>query len=236
MSIRLNPFRDITSDPRAEFRRQMGVEPEACGDARHEGTVPRSGSQLSYKEYNEVFEGDSWSFHNDKASILDVNLRPLTFVASGDSDTAIYEKADEGVLGTNLGAKRSHAHFTLGKGDDVARFTGNSQRNIAVLETESGTKKVELKLGGGDDKAVLYLNGGATGLIYVDGGSGEDTLQIRAKDKSLQYELVSDPEKLDLSIDPAKLRIVAENVERIEQYVAGQHVSTFGTFELGSSR
>jgi hypothetical protein len=229
MNPQLNPFRDKTSDPRAEFRRQIALNPEVCGDTQSSSKVPFSGSELSYKEYNEVFEGDSWSFHLVNDGIFNVNLRPMTFVSSGDSDSAIYEKANEGFLGTSWGAKRSHAHFTLGGGEDVARFQGNSQRNIAVVEAGNGNKKIELELGGGDDKAVLYLSD-VKGTIYVNGGDGEDALQIRSKDKNQKYEILVDPKDRDLKNDPSKLVIVTSSVEKIEEYCAGQFVSGFGQF------
>ena len=80
--------------------------------------------------------------------------------------------AKEGLLGTPLGAKRSHLHAVLGEGDNSLKFQGNSQRNIALIESRSGHKDVNLSLGGGNDKVVVHIQDSPTGTIFIDGGRG----------------------------------------------------------------
>ncbi len=225
MSISLNPFVDRTPNPRAEFRRQIGLEPEAVGNPNNPDKIPYQNSNLSHKQHNEIFEGDSWSF-SDKSSITEFNLRPKTFV-SGSNDPgvsdAVFEKADEGLLGTSVGAKRSHAHFAMGQGSDVVNYEGNSQRNIVVLEMDSGYKKVDFELNGGDDKAVLFLND-STGIIRIDGGKGFDTLEIHTPKTGTDFEVRYD-NQLKTEDPNTRLLIQAPGIERVVHFRDGQLVS-----------
>lgn len=215
--MRLNPFRDVTKDPRAEFRKEMALDPEQVGDPNSDAKVRMSGSELSHKEYNEVFEGDCWSLPSEKGH-ASVNLRPLHFQSDGAGTSKLTSKAEEGFLGTSLGAERSHAHFAIGDGDDLVQHDGNSQRNISVVEAGAGEKLIVQNLGGGDDKSVLYLNG-TSGTIFVSGEEGHDTLEIHSRNPDQSYTLIQDPEKLPDPNDGFKgLRIVTQSVEEIKEF------------------
>lgn len=215
--MRLNPFRDVTKDPRAEFRKQMAYYPEQIGNPQSGDNVRMANSQLSHKEYNEVFEGDCWSIPNEKG-LTTFNLRPLHFQSGGDETSKLTSKAEEGFLGTSLGAERSHAHFAIGNGDDLVQHDGNSQRNISVVEAGAGEKLIVQNLGGGDDKSVLYLNG-TSGTIFVSGEEGHDTLEIHSRNPEQTYTLIRDPEQLPDPNDGFKgLRIVTQSVEEIKEF------------------
>lgn len=215
--MKLNPFRDTTSNPRAEFKKQMAVPPENLGDPNSEERVTFSGSELTHKQYNDIFEGDSWSF-SSKSTHTSVSLRPMNFQSGGDDTGKFEAKAEEGFLGTSLGAKRSHAHFVLGGGDDVVQHDGNSQRNISVVESGPGEKLIVQNLGGGDDKSVLFLNN-TTGTIFVSGGDGDDELEIHSRSKDQTYTLIQDPEELpDPNDGYPGLRIVTQSVEKVREF------------------
>ena len=216
-----NPFRDSVQAPGREFFKQRARTPEQLGNPGSTEKIPYAGSELSHKDFNEVFEGDSWSIPDGK-NYTGVSLRPYTFQSSGPENSKLTETAKEGFLGTSLGAKRSHAHFVLGDGDDVVQHEGNSQRNISVVEAGIGNKLIVQNLAGGDDKSVLYLNG-TSGTIFVNGGQGHDSLEIHSRDKNQSYTLIHDPATLPDPNDGFEgLRIVTQSVEDIKEFRLAQ--------------
>lgn len=215
--MRLNPFKDVTPNPRAEFRKEMLMNPEDIGDPKSTEKLPFSGSELTRGEYNELFEGDSWSLKGERSDVH-FNMRPHQFISSGSEDSKMVSQAKEGFMGTSLGAKRSHAHFVTGDGNDVVQHDGNSQRNISVVEAGSGDKTIAQNLGGGDDKSVLFLNN-TRGTIYVSGGDGNDSLEIHSRNPNQTYTIIQDPENLPDANDGFQgLRIVTQSVENIREF------------------
>ncbi len=208
---------------REAFRKEVGCEPEQLGNLDSNNPIKVAGSKLTRRTYNDVFEGDSLHVAEDNnRGYTYVNVRPTT-TTSIDDGGAAKVTAKESLLGTPLGAKRSHVHFALNDGENSAYYTGNSQRNIALIESGSGHKDVNLKLGGGDNKAVMYLNDNASGTIFVDGGSGDNLIQIHAKTPSISYELADSADK-NFTPDPSKLTILSRDVQSIEQYIAGERI------------
>jgi hypothetical protein len=215
--MNFNPFRDARSGPKVLFKQEMGMTPEEAGNPDSSGKIPYSGSELSHKEYNDIFEGDSWSIPTNNGHI-GASFRPLEFQSDDDSSTKLTSKAKEGWFGTRLFAKRNHAHFVTGNGDDVVQHDGNSQRNISVVEAGSGDKVIVQNLGGGDDKSVLFLDD-TSGTIFVNGGEDNDELHIHHRNESLSYSLIQDPAVLpDPNDGFPGLRIVTQGVEKVFQY------------------
>ena len=216
--MNINPFRDSArADREALFRKEMLYGPYEVGNPDSEETVVYAGSELSHREYNEVFEGDCWSIPHPNGHQT-VNLRDLHFQYNGNGSGTMTSEAREGFLGTSLNAERSHAHFVTGGGEATIEHRGNSQRNISVVEAGPGKKMITQHLGGGDDKSVLYLNG-TSGTIFVNGGGGEDRLEIHLRDPQQTYTLIEDPEFLPDPNDGFQgLRIVTSSVEEIEEF------------------
>lgn len=217
--MRLNPFRDSGQNMRAEFKKQMLLEPEAAGDPNSSRKVPLSGSKLTHKQYNEIFEGDSWQLDQPRGHTA-VNLRSMHFQSSGPETQKMSSTAEEGLFGTSFGAKRSHAHFTTGDGDDLVQHNGNSQRNISLVEAGDGEKLIVANLGGGDDKAVLFLSPNTTGTVIVDGGEGDnDSLEIHSSNPNQTYTILRDPAQWPDPNDGYKgLRIAVRGVEDIKEF------------------
>jgi hypothetical protein len=215
--MNFNPLKDARSAPGVLFKKEMGLTPEEVGDPNSKSKIPFASSELSHKEYNDVFEGDSWSIPTANGHV-GASFRNLEFQSDGDSSTKLTSKAKEGWFGTRLFAKRSHAHFAVSNGDDVVQHDGNSQRNISVVEAGSGDKVIVQNLGRGDDKSVLFLND-TSGTIFVNGGEDNDELHIHHRNESLSYTLLQDPAELPDPNDGHRgLRIVTQGVERIFQY------------------
>ncbi len=217
MKFNFNFFKDIRTEPGVLFKKEMSMTPEQAGDPNSKERIPRSGSEMSHKEYNDVFEGDSWSIPTDTGHIS-ASFRRLDFQSNGDGSTQLSSKAKEGWFGTRFLAKRSHAHFVTGHGNDTVQHIGNSQRNISVVEAGSGRKVISQDLGEADDKSVLYLDQ-TEGTIFVNGGEGNDELHIHHRNEGLRYALIQNPESLpDPNDDYPGLRIVTQGIERIFQY------------------
>ncbi len=216
--MNINPFRDRPgADRDALFRKEMLYGPYEVGNPDSQDRVNYSGSELSHKEFNEIYEGDCWSIPHPNGH-TNANLRNLHFQSDGDGSTTMTSEAREGFIGTSLGAERSHAHFVTGGGEDVVRHLGNSQRNISVIEAGTGKKVITQDLGGGDDKSVLFLNG-TSGTIFVNGDEGHDRLEIHLRDANQTYTLIEDPETPPDPNDGFQgLRIVTRSVEEIEVF------------------
>lgn len=215
--MNFNFFSDVRSGPKVLFKKEMSVSPEEVGDPNSKETIPYSGSRLSHQEYNDIFEGDSWSIPSSKGHV-GASFRPMEFQSDGDSDSKLTSTAKEGWFGTRFLAKRSHAHFVTGNGNDVVQHDGNSQSNISVVEAEAGDKLIVQNLGKGDDKSVLFLDD-TSGTIFVNGGEDNDELHIHHRNESLRYSLIQDPAELpDPNDGFPGLRIVTQGVEKVFQY------------------
>ena len=216
MNLNFYPFQDVRPEPKTLFRKEMGVNPEEAGNPKSEEKIPFSGSEMTHAEYNDTFEGDSWSIPTEKGHI-GASFRNLEFQSDGEGTTKMTVQAKEGWFGTRLFAQRSHAHFVTGGGDDTVQHDGNTQRNISVVEAGSGKKLIVQNLEGGDDKSVLYLDN-PTGTIIVNGGEGNDQLHIHHRSPK-NYTLIQDPETLPDPNDRFNgLRIVTQGIEEIHQY------------------
>lgn len=213
-SAYLNPFRDVSRNPQAEFRKNYGQGMENHEGLRSQRNVSVSGSQVSCATYNQIMEGDSVHFATDRSSGF-LNGRSLQVSAVDDGKSAELT-TKEGFLGTSIGAERSHAHVVLKDGENSATFQGNSQRNIALIEVGSGQKNVNLAMGGGDDKAVLYLNGNASGTIFVDGGNGANQLEVHSK-PGVSYQLANAKDE-GFTPNPGTLTILTQDVQVVRQF------------------
>ena len=215
--MNFNPFRDARTGPRVLFKQEMGMTPEQAGNPESQEKIPFSGSELTHKQYNDVFEGDSWSIPTSNGHI-NTSFRPLEFLSNGDESAEMTVKTKEGWFGTRLFAKRGHAHIVTGAGDDVVKHKGNSQSNVSVVEAGSGRKTIIQELGKADDKSVLYLDN-TEGTIIINGGEDNDELHIHHRNEGLSYTLIQDPAELpDPNDGYPGLRIVTQGVEKIFQY------------------
>lgn len=217
MNLNFYPFRDTRTEPTALFKKEMGTTPEEVGNPLSDERVPYSGSELTHAEYNDIFEGDSWSIPTSNGH-LETSFRDVNFQSDGADSSKLTTVAKDGWFGTRLFAQRSHAHFVTGQGDDTIQHNGNTQRNISVVEAGSGKKLIVQNLEGGDDKSVLYIDDTA-GTIIVNGGEGLDQLHIHHRNESHRYSLIQDPETLPDPNDRFRgLRIVTQGIEEIHQY------------------
>ncbi|MCA9778149.1 MAG: hypothetical protein KC800_15575 [Candidatus Eremiobacteraeota bacterium] len=215
--MNFNPFRDVRTEPRVLFKQEMGMTPEQVGNPESKEKIPFSGSELTHQQYNDVFEGDSWSIPTSNGHVT-TSFRPMEFQSNGDGSAEMTVKTKEGWFGTRFLAKRGHAHFVTGGGDDVVRHEGNSQSNVSVVEAGSGRKTIIQNLGKADDKSVLYLDN-TTGTIIVNGGEDNDELHIHHRNEGLSYALIQDPAELPNPNDGYPgLRIITQGVEKIFQY------------------
>ncbi len=192
---------------------------------------------------NAVVTGDGNATVNVAANadfVRSVERRP------GTTDTIIrsFGTDDEGKIGNFSldihGPKsvnvtlddRSHTNETVAAGNDGSKAVGPengfrvSQNNRSVTETinsDVGSAYGEAKkyeLGGGNDKADLTLGDGASGNIMVDGGSGQDTLTIRAKDGKL-VTLGNGDKQFIQSLGGKNLVMNIKNVETVNVIFEG---------------
>lgn len=210
-------FRDKKPITDRRFEQRMGVPKARFGKAESEKTVPLSGSGVSITEFNQIFEGDCYQFDSEKSGISAVNLRPYSFHSSqGNSSRATLDiRADLGFAGLELNDQRSHAHLALNAQDDRVLVTGNSERNITLIEKYGGNLTALVDPGAGEDKTVLMLGDDAKGVAHIYGEGEQDSLEVYLRSPGQKVTVHRDPEVQVESLKADEFTILTFGLDNI---------------------